>query len=54
MPDAFKFVIARKSLSDAVPKSTTGDYESFLCGDWEFEQYQAHDMARTVPSIPRL
>jgi hypothetical protein len=39
MPAAFKFVIARKSLSGRVPKAPTGDYESFLCGEWEFEQH---------------
>jgi hypothetical protein len=32
-------VIARKSLSSDVPKKETGDYEEFLCGDWEFSNH---------------
>ena len=39
LPAAFKFVIARKSLRPDTPRALTGDYESFLCGDWEFEQH---------------
>lgn len=38
LPVSFKFTIARKSLC-TVRKDTTGDYEGFLTGDWEFEQY---------------
>lgn len=39
MPTAFKFVIARKSLSESVKRQESGDYEGFLTGSWEFEQY---------------
>jgi hypothetical protein len=51
LPVAFKFVIARKSLAGTVAKQSTGDYEGFLTGGWEFEQYPDQWSHGALPSL---